>query len=232
MGEDDGAPGHLDPFIAETVTLPVSGRTYDIVRPGDTDLLLDRVEFDPEQNLPYWAEVWPSGVALADAITSDPSLVRGERALEIGSGLGVNAIAAAEAGATLIASDYSSDALLFCQENVRRNTNAPLTTLRFNWRLLGDRFWYQCGDPFPVVLAADVLYEKRDIVPMLALIERLVAPEGMLLLAEPGREVAASFLEMALDAGWAGPRVHHHGPWPDPKDRGVEVSLHRLRRVG
>lgn len=231
-GEADGDPGHLGLIIAETVELPISGRTYDVVRPGDTDLLLDRVEFDPEQNLPYWAEIWPSGVALADAITSEPDVVRGERIFEIGSGLGITAIAAAEAGATLTASDYSADALLFCQENVRRNITAPLTTLRCNWRRPGDHFWDQSGAPFPVVLAADVLYEKRDLVPMLALIERLVAPDGMLWLAEPGREVATSFLQMALDAGWGGPLVRHLGPWPDPKDRGVEVSLHRLRRSG
>ena len=81
-----------------------------------------------------------------------------------------------------------------------------------------------------MVLAADVLYESRDIEPLLAFFKRIVAPGGLLWLAEPGRGVAERFLERAAQHGWAGSRDEHSGPWPDPKDEGVVVRLYQLRR--
>src|SRR3712207_7394386 len=36
--------------------------TYRITLPEAVDPLLDAAEDDPEQNLPYWATIWPSGV--------------------------------------------------------------------------------------------------------------------------------------------------------------------------
>ena len=86
-------------LLEERVALPRTGDAYRIVRPAETDPLLDRVAHDPEQNLPYWAELWPSGVALADAIAARPDRLRDARALELGAGLGVTAIAALRAGA-------------------------------------------------------------------------------------------------------------------------------------
>ncbi|MBA3337406.1 MAG: hypothetical protein H0T49_07560, partial [Chloroflexia bacterium] len=94
---------HLGPLATECVTLPRSGKRYEITRPTDLDLLLDLVQNDPEQNLPYWSEIWPSGIALADAILATPEVVRDREVLELGAGLGISAIAALEAGARLIA---------------------------------------------------------------------------------------------------------------------------------
>ena len=37
------------------------------LRPPSADELIDEAAFDEDEFLPYWAELWPSGVALADA---------------------------------------------------------------------------------------------------------------------------------------------------------------------
>ncbi len=95
----------LGPLTDEPLVLPWSGAVYHILRPTDTDRLLDRAAADPEQNLPYWAELWPSGIAIADAIVARPELFRDRRVLELGSGLGVTAVAALGAGAALIVAD-------------------------------------------------------------------------------------------------------------------------------
>jgi len=223
-------PDSLGPLVREAVTLPWSGVQIQVTRPVDTDALLDQAQSDPEQNLPYWAEVWPSGIALADAILQRPDAVNAKPVFELGCGLGITAVAAAHAGADLTISDYAPDSLALALNNLRQNGGFANRAIQLNWRDPGAEFWQMVGAGFPVVLAADVLYESRDIEPLLEFMERIVAPGGLLWLAEPGREVAGRFLAAASERGWQGERTEHPGPWPDPREEGVVVRLHRLRR--
>lgn len=219
--------------LGEThLTLPRSGVAYRITRPTDVDRLLDAAVDDPEQNLPYWAELWPSGIALADAIVARPEVVAGQRVLEIGCGLGVTAIAAGAAGAQLTVTDYAPESLWLCRYNCLANQSPEPATMQMNWRQPPEELFALAGDGFPVVLAADVLYESRDVQPLLALVERLVAPGGLLWLAEPRRPVAARFIELAVERGWATsePDGVWDGPWPEPNDARVRVRVHRLYR--
>lgn len=113
-------------------------------------------------------------------------------------------IAAALAGADALATDWSADALAFARRNARRN-GARLRTLRCDWsrpeRLVA-------RGPFDLVLASDVLYERRNAEPLLALLPRL-ADEA--LVADPGRPALRSFLAAAA-ADWEveerAPRVY------------------------
>ncbi len=220
----------LGVLVRETVPLPWSGGAVVLDRPRDTDRLLDRVAADPEQNLPYWAELWPSGIALADVIARDAPAWQSMRVLEVGCGLGTTAVAALRAGADLIVTDYSAEALALCRANARLNGVDDPIAHRLNWRNPEPRTMASLDGPFPVVLAADVLYERRDLEPLLAFSTRMVAPGGLLWLAEPGRSVAMAWLDGARRHGWEIESEEHPGPWPDPKDAGFVVGLHRLRR--
>jgi predicted nicotinamide N-methyase len=204
----------------------------EIARPDDFDRLLDDAASDPEQNLPYWAELWPSGIALGAAILREPDQVRGKRVLELGCGLGVTAIAALKAGADLLATDYSPEALALCRMNVRSQAGAEPETLKVNWRKPSATFLEAAGAGFPVVLAADVVYEARDIEPLLELIERVLSPGGLLWLAEPGRRPAGQFVDTLRERGWSCQSDRIAGPWPDPEDnrKGVVVNVHRFSR--
>ena len=97
----------VGPLRVDHVDLPGTSESLTVSRPVDYDRLIDDAAADPEQNLPYWAELWPSGVALAAEIAHDPAIVQGRRVLELGCGLGVTAIAAMRAGADLLITDYS-----------------------------------------------------------------------------------------------------------------------------
>jgi predicted nicotinamide N-methyase len=222
----------VGPLRADRVDLPGTTESIEIQRPVDYDRLIDDAAADPEQNLPYWAELWPSGVALAAKITRHPEIVRGKRVLELGCGLGVTAMAALRAGADLLVTDYAPEALALCSLNAFDQAGRMPGTLRVNWRDPSPALLDAAGDGFPVVLAADVLYERRDVEPLLTLCERLVAPGGELWLAEPGRPPAARFLESIQARGWSGEGEQCTGPWPDPEDnrKGIVVTIHRLRR--
>ena len=211
------------------VTLPRSGRRYELLVPADHDRLLDEAEADPEQQLPYWAEIWPSGLALADVALERAVELAGRPILELGSGLGITATAALEVGAQLLAADYSAVSLDLCRYNTLRNADREPRTLELNWREPSPELLAEADAlrGYPLILAADVLYEQRDIAPLLALVARLLAPDGGLWLAEPGRETARRFLAEATAAGWREQVEHAEGPWPEGN---VRVGLHYLRR--
>lgn len=222
--------GDVGPLTTSVVRLPESGALYRMTRPIDIDRLLDAMAADPEENLPHWAEIWPSGIALADAILAASDVVGGWRVLELGCGLGTTAIAALQAGADLTVTDYAPGALALCRLNARANAGREPATCQLNWRRPSGGFLALAGAGFPVVLAADVLYEARDIAPLLALTERIVAPGGQLWLAEPGRPIAREFVKRAETHGWICERSDHTGPWPDERDAEIVVTVYRLCR--
>ena len=169
----------------------VGRHTLTVVRPRDSEELLDEEAFEREEFLPYWAELWPSSLALAAAVAERH--VRGRRVLELGCGLAVPSIVASLAGARVLATDWSPDALLFAAENARRNGAAVETALA-RWDAPEELV---ARGPWDVVLASDVLYERRNVALLLDLLPRLVAADGLALVADPGRPHSGSFLAAA-----------------------------------
>jgi len=221
---------HAGTLTTERITLPGTSITIEVTRPTDINLLLDQTSADPEQNLPYWAEVWPSGIALAVAIAQQPDRVAGRRVLELGCGIGITAARAVAAGAHLTVSDYAADALTLTRITTLRHTGRELdSAVQHNWRSM-PQTQTPIRERFPVVLAADVLYERRDIDPLFTTIDRLLAEDGLLWLADPHREPAGIFLDRLLARGWRVATTHWNGPWPDPKDANVTVRTHLITR--
>ena len=221
---------HTGELMTEQVALPDTSITMEVTRPIDTNQLLDQAVDDPEQNLPYWAEIWPSGIALASAIVRQPHLIAGRRVIELGCGVGITAAMANAAGARLTAIDYAPESLILTRVTTLRHTGRePESLLQANWRSPSLRQLAE-QEPFAVALVADALYERRDVVPLIEAIDMLLANDGILWLAEPGREPAREFLSTLNTLGWHTESTHWAGPWPDPKDAGVTVRTHLLRR--
>ena len=58
----------MDPVTLVEEVVPVAGRELRVLRPRDAEALLDEEAFEHEEFLPYWAELWPSALALARAV--------------------------------------------------------------------------------------------------------------------------------------------------------------------
>jgi predicted nicotinamide N-methyase len=166
--------------------IEIAGRELALLRPPSADELIDEEAFDEEEFLPYWAELWPSGVALAEVVAGLE--LRGKRVLELGAGLGIPSLVAALGGADVLATDWAEDAVELLRVNAERNA----------LRLRAERVRWDEPEPFlreapwDVVLGADLLYEGRNAEQLLDLLPRL---GGDVLLAEPGRPFAKAFLE-------------------------------------
>src|ERR687893_846281 len=141
----------MEDLAEHVVALP--GRDLALLAPRDADALLTEEAFAREEFLPYWAELWPSALALARVIARRP--LTGGRVIELGCGLGLPAIAAALAGGRVLATDWSPDSVAMTARNAERN-GAELRAELFRW----DADPAALGPPWPLVLASDVLYER------------------------------------------------------------------------
>lgn len=71
---------------------------------------------------PYWAYLWPGGALLARYFLDRPQTVKNLRVLDIGTGGGVVAIAAAKAGARqVVANDIDANAIAAVEMNAEAN---------------------------------------------------------------------------------------------------------------
>jgi predicted nicotinamide N-methyase len=157
-----------------------------LLRPSDPEALIDESAFAEDEFLPYWAELWPSALSLARALPVD---LAGRTVVEVGCGLGIPALVAAAYGARVTAIDWAAEAAELLQANAQRN-GLQLDVVTADWRSF--------DGSFDLVIAADVLYERRNVEPLLELFRRL-APT--VLLAEPGRPAGLEFLARA-EALW------------------------------
>jgi len=173
-----------------TEELEIGGRRLMLMRPPDAAELIYEEAFGRDEFLPYWAELWPSSLALACAV--DARRPDGLAVVELGCGLALPSIVAALGGARVLATDWSPDALAYAQRNARAN-GAELETAHVAW---ADAEALVAAGPFDFVLAADVLYEERNAAQLLGLLPRL---GGEVLLADPGRPALPGFLAAAAD---------------------------------
>jgi predicted nicotinamide N-methyase len=127
---------------------------------------------------PYWAFPWLGGQALARHVLDVPSLVSGKRVLDLATGSGLVAIAAALAGAAdVLAADIDP----LSQEAVAANCSLNEVSVRWTGADLLDL-------PVPeveVVLAGDVLYESVMAGRVLSWLRSF---SGTVLLGDPGRD--------------------------------------------
>jgi predicted nicotinamide N-methyase len=166
-------------------------------------------------------------LALAEALLASPTLAKGQRALELGCGLGVTAVAALSSNTQLWVADCFAEALLFTRYNALRNIGRAPWTLLLDWRSPSGRAACLKRAPFDLLLAADVLYEEEDRTPLLELVPQLLAPGGNFWLAEPGRRVSRAFVADAHECGWQDDETVYERAWP-PDNATVRVTIHRL----
>jgi predicted nicotinamide N-methyase len=131
---------------------------------------------------PFWAFAWAGGQALARYILDHPQLVRGKRVLDIASGSGLVAIAAAKGGAVEVtANDIDEFAVAAIA------LNAVANSVSIGWETL-DRLGDDASpEPFGAVLAGDIFYERDTAARAFSFLQRMKAQGAFVLVGDPGR---------------------------------------------
>jgi predicted nicotinamide N-methyase len=190
----DEAPALLAGFDVVTSQVDVQGEEFSIVHPRDAESLIDEAAFNRDERLPYWADLWPSAIALARAVRAMAG--EGRALLELGCGVGLVAAAALKAGFDVTASDYYDEALAFARLNGARNALREPKTMVLDWRHLPTAI-----PAYDVVVGADVLYELAYGSVVARAIATTLAERGRALIADPGRVGSPLFFDSLHDVG-------------------------------
>lgn len=164
----------------------VGDRRLRLLRPRSAEALHEA----GDRTTPYWAELWPSALVLAGELARRD--LAGVRAVELGCGLGLGAIAAVLSGANVIATDIDPDAVAFARENGRRVLGRRLATMRAD--LADPPEALRALAPFDLVLASDVLYADGLADALATAFVTLLRPGGEALVAYPWRGQADGLL--------------------------------------
>lgn len=135
---------------------------------------------DEDPPIPYWAFAWGGGLAIASYLRDQPDVAAGRRVLDMASGSGLDAIAAARAGASeVVAVDIDPFSIAAIGLNARAN----------NVRIDARREDLLDADPpdVDVILAGDCWYEERFGSRISAWLIRAARTGVHVLIGDPGR---------------------------------------------
>jgi len=199
--------------------LAVGPRNISLWHIKDLDAFLSRMMAEyplvPDDDIPYYAWIWPAALALGSAVLEGPPL-DGVSALELGCGVGVVGLCAALHGAHSTLTDLQPGALELATKNAEHLGLADRVTVKpLDWRAPD-------APPQDLLLASDVLYEARFAAPLAHAIQRLLAPGGVALVADPTRPHFPRFVE---EAGLRGLTV---GAGPEVVRDNAAITLHAI----
>ena len=193
-------------LVSRKIELPTGDLT--LLQPEEGAEIPDEGPIEWAPVSPYWSILWRSGVQLARVLSTEP--LEDRRVIELGCGLAVPSLAAARAGAVVMATDARPEALELA-ERTARATGVRIETALLEWSEPDELIF---STPFDLAIAADILYELQGVAALLSLLPRL-APEA--LIADPGRPASHPFVEQASKR------------WDLETSRSGLVSLYRLR---
>jgi predicted nicotinamide N-methyase len=201
-----------------TEEIHLAGRPYTFTRIADPNRVLDEVAAEEDRlekvrgiraksdqlHLPYWAELWDSALGMSQLLIKRfSSNGTACRVLDLGCGMGLTGTVASSLGLPVLFADLESPALLFAKLNSLRHANAARTR-QLNWQTA------RLEDRFDLILGADILYERKQWDHLEPFWRHHLAPDGSVLLGEPGRQTGDDFPAWITQRGWH--VTYHHEP--------------------
>lgn len=186
-------PQGLPPYcrLKET-SVTLGGFHWSIYSVANVDDLVDRAA--SVEDLPFWADLWPSALALAGNLIR--CNLQNKSVLELGAGVGLAGLAAREAGADVVQSDFVPLALEFCRVNALKNGVDGIRLLQADWR------HFPCEPRYDIICGSDILYEPALHPHLQSIFETVLRPGGRVILADPMRPHADAFSRRMRSAGW------------------------------
>ena len=182
------------------IRLTFCDRDWTLLRPADLESRWETIssdEFNEDERLPYWVELWPASLTLALWLRNNRERIADRVCLDLGCGLGFTALVGTWLGAKVLAIDYEAEALVFAQKNAGINALPHPCWLLMDWRK--PAIAPKCCD---FIWGGDVMYEKRFAEPVFAFLDHALADKGLAWIAEPGRNAYEHFKHTLFSRNW------------------------------
>ncbi len=205
----------LDSYIP-TISVKVCEQHFTLHRAASLEELWDAMtenvqspnaaqDFDDER-LPYWTELWPSSIALAEWLCENKHDINNKICLDVGCGLGLTALVGNMLGAKVLAFDYETEALHYAKQNTIANAHlicsSPLW-LAMDWRKPAIR-----AKSIEYLWGGDIMYERKFAHSLMNFIDYALAEHGRAWIAEPCRSVYEHFSAELVRRKWNVKKVH------------------------
>jgi len=170
------------------------------IDPIDSGKAIDDVveKFSVDDNIPFWIEVWPSAVVLAEFILGRDEFTN-KKVLELGCGLGLTSVALGLKDAIITATDYEMMALQYARRNYIRNIgdekNAKFIYLDWRHPFISEKFDF--------VIGADIIYERSLFGDLVNVLKATMMPQSICYLADPNRITSREFFEILKDENFS-----------------------------
>ncbi len=169
-------------------------RDIEIYHADSIDEIVDRIpeeEFIKDERFPYFFAIWDSGVVLANVMLESVYGIEKKTILELGAGTGITGVSLATGGARVIFTDYEEFSLELCARNCVANGIENYDVQLADWREFPT-----IDEPIDIVVAADVLYEKKQVEPLYQTVKSYLDKGTPVYLADPNRGHIKAFLEL------------------------------------
>ena len=186
--------GHV--YSSEPIEVVIGSRSLTLLRVKDLERLVDREALlrDNTEEPPYWAHLWTGSLTLARYLDSFID-VRDQTVLDLGCGLGLTGIVAAQKGGRVTFADKEVAAVSFARENARLNGCARygVQQIDFTQDIL--------ETDFALILGAEILYDRPTFPALVRFLARHLSPAGRAILADAKRTNTQDFYQRLDQAG-------------------------------
>jgi predicted nicotinamide N-methyase len=183
----------LYPLIIQTVSLPNGPVRLYVPEPKATESLYKKAkQLDASTLFPFWAKIWPSSVAMATFLQTQPKWVTGRKAAEFGAGLGLPSLAIAPMAKNIWCSDHAFEAKSTIQKSIELHAFGNMEAHVCDWKN-----FTACGEP-QVVLMSDVNYAPEAFPDLEKLLDYFMGKEIPVILSTPQRLMGKPFLQKIM----------------------------------
>ena len=186
--------GHV--YSSEPIEVVIGSRSLTLLRVKDLERLVDREALlrDDTEEPPYWAHLWTGALTLGRYIDSFID-VRDQTVLDLGCGLGLTGIVAAQKGGRVTFADKEAGAVSFARENAQLNgcTQYEARSLDFTQDIL--------ETDFSLILGAEILYDRPTFPALVRFLAMHLSPTGRAVLADAKRTNTQDFYQQLDRSG-------------------------------
>lgn len=177
-------------YSPEIETIKINSKEYFFLKPGDITSALSSSDIADSLDFPYWVKIWDASVILGEFLVATKD-IQSKKTLELGAGLGVSGIIAADNGYDVTITDYQQDILNFSRISAHLNKLDNVRCQLLDWQKPEDL------GKFDLIIGSELIYHKKLFEPLINIMKKYLAPEGIIYLAQDsGRKSLKEFLEL------------------------------------